>query len=298
MTTTVVAVRERPILLGGLEVRATMSGLKTQLRRPIDCRCNWDHCGRLLGVWGLSVPPYRYDGVEDLWRWRGDRQPKAGDWIEQCQTDVDDHATYPVRCPFGEVGDRLWVKEKWASPEANKKIPGRVAYDADGKCGAWLGDGAGGLVYMHHGRVIESEGYKLCFPEEGDKTYGLGRYTDVRSGRYPSYKHGWRSSTHMPRWASRITLEITGIRVERLQEITEEGAIAEGVGPGYVPNSAGTTSCVGHRPMFVRTWNETYGDTCSWTANRWVWVVEFRRVGMAATWGWLSSPGSDEGGHS
>ncbi len=81
----------------------------------------------------------------------------------------------------------------------------------------------------------------------------------------------WRPSIHMPRWASRITLEITGVRVERLNSISEEDAKAEG---------APTECCVigdKHFLGFRSLWKSIYGDE-SWQSNPWVWVIEFRRV--------------------
>jgi hypothetical protein len=102
-------------------------------------------------------------------------------------------------------------------------------------------------------------------------------------GDGPANPMRWRPSIHMPRRASRITLEITGVRVERVQEIGEEDAIAEGVGPGYVPNAMGSTTCVGHRPMFARLWDQINGKRpgCSWNDNPWVWAISFRRVEAA-----------------
>ena len=81
---------------------------------------------------------------------------------------------------------------------------------------------------------------------------------------------GWQPSIHMPRWASRLTLEITSIRVERLTEISEEDARTEGIGPDY------------GNPLlaFRALWNGTNGKRpgCSWEDSPWVWVLEFRRV--------------------
>ena len=76
----------------------------------------------------------------------------------------------------------------------------------------------------------------------------------------------WTPSIHMPRWASRITLEITAVRVQRVQDITEEDALAEGM----VPLDRSTP-----REMFAEVWQSIYGN---WPANPWVWVVEFRRI--------------------
>lgn len=98
----------------------------------------------------------------------------------------------------------------------------------------------------------------------------------------------WRPSIHMPRWASRILLEITGVRVERLHEISEADAQAEGVervvaGVGWRrycdPDSeeVGVPPCGDARRSFRSLWKFINGDE-SWNANPWVWVVEFKRV--------------------
>ena len=84
----------------------------------------------------------------------------------------------------------------------------------------------------------------------------------------------WRPSIHMPRWASRITLEVTGVRVERVQDITPEDAEAEGIEP-YAPIYAPSASAI---DAFSELWdslNAKYG----WDVNPWVWVVEFRQRG-------------------
>jgi hypothetical protein len=79
---------------------------------------------------------------------------------------------------------------------------------------------------------------------------------------------GWRPSIHMPRWASRITLEIAGVRVERLTEIDESGAIAEGFEP-----TLGSTAA----NLFFRLWDRIHGDG-SWSLDPWVWVIDFRMI--------------------
>lgn len=78
----------------------------------------------------------------------------------------------------------------------------------------------------------------------------------------------WAKDTHHPhaRWASRITLEVTAARVERVQDITDENAVADGM----VPLDRSTP-----REMFAEVWQSIYG---TWDANPWVWVIEFRRI--------------------
>jgi len=91
----------------------------------------------------------------------------------------------------------------------------------------------------------------------------------------PYAHNGWRPSIFMPRWASRITLEVTGVRVERLHAITEEDARAEGV---VAPNDAGHCWPDGQpRRVFADLWRQINGAE-SWDANPWVWVVSFKRL--------------------
>ena len=82
-------------------------------------------------------------------------------------------------------------------------------------------------------------------------------------------RHGWRPSIHMPRWASRILLEITSVRVERLRSMSQDDARAEGVIAASGPMEAGLA--------FRELWDSIYGED-SWRDNPWVWVVEFKRV--------------------
>lgn len=157
--------------------------------------------------------------------------------------DVDEVRT-PCRCPYGAPGDRLWVREAWGIGSRTDPWGGYdgIEYRADE---AWLEDGD--LLPCH----------KVSTPD------------DVCLG---DYRAGWKPSIHMPRWASRITLEITGVRVERLQDISVEDCRAEG---GMYDS-----------PVDVRAWYrdlwESINGPGSWDANPWVWVVEFRRLDTSA----------------
>lgn len=103
--------------------------------------------------------------------------------------------------------------------------------------------------------------------DEKDRTEGLiYRATD---DDWECRMFDWRASIHMPRWASRITLEVTGVRVERLQDISEEDAQAEGVQPW-------TGALQSYRADFCRIWSDLHGPG-AWGANPWVVVLEFRR---------------------
>ena len=100
----------------------------------------------------------------------------------------------------------------------------------------------------------------------------------------PATPEKWTPSLHMPRWASRILLEITGVRVERLNAISEEDATAEGVPPAgsLLPDYPGTFltpkgDFATAKVAFQRLWESIYGEE-SWKANGWVWVISFKRV--------------------
>lgn len=179
---------------------------------------------------------------------------------EDCQVAMSDES------PYGKRGDHLWVRETFATE--NPKRPGPIAYSADGVAGGII---SGKLWY--HGRVLEAEGYSTCFPEKGSPTLGISKY----GGK-------WRPSIHMPRWASRITLEISSIRVERLQDISDRGpsndCTAEGVfhTGNQLPSDwheRGFNSS--EKCAFHDLW-ESINGAGSWDANPWVWVLEFKRI--------------------
>ncbi len=105
----------------------------------------------------------------------------------------------------------------------------------------------------------------------------------------------WRPSIYMPRWASRITLEVTDVRVERVQEISEDDALAEGIEPGEVCRHPEICGRAGESALqcmqahhFLHLWDSINGKKpgCSWDDNPWVWVIEFRHI-----------DGLDEGDH-
>ncbi len=154
-----------------------------------------------------------------------------------------------TKCPYGKPGDRLWVRETWRTDASlDRKSPRLFT--------KWP------VEYLADG----------CRLEHG-ATYG---HTDGKP----------RPSIFMPRWASRITLEITGVRVERLQEISEEDAKAEGVDRACSDpyEIAAAESCddpgyfspTSYSEGFELAWNEINGKHASWASNPWVWVVEFR----------------------
>ncbi|EBR6784144.1 hypothetical protein CBO08_01875 [Salmonella enterica] len=136
--------------------------------------------------------------------------------------------------PYGKLGDRIWVRETF-------RVHSRATDVAT-------------LVYRASVRNSWTE-----------QTHRV----PVAVCNKPATPEKWTPSIHMPRWASRITLEITGVRVERLNSITESDAEAEGV----TDTGFGDLLVDGYRYL----WKSIYGEE-SWAANPLVWVIEFKRV--------------------
>lgn len=180
----------------------------------------------------------------------GTGQPESGTVLYARRGDgVWDQKTERLFCPYGVPGDRLWVRETWAPDDAYNRTFYRADADADGTV-PYLVSGAGGFGG------------------------GVGSFR-------PDH---WRPSIFMPRAASRITLEVTGVRVERLHDITEDDARAEGLcfnGLTYFVPERPTHAHVEPRVVFQRLWDSINGKRAPWTSNPWVWVVEFKRVDTA-----------------
>ncbi|HBS9332675.1 TPA: morphogenetic protein [Klebsiella pneumoniae] len=150
-----------------------------------------------------------------------------------------------TRCPFGAVGDRIWVRETFCPVDDTQY---------------------GGEKWVDYRATPR---YEASHPAGWDSAPN-----DAEALK-------WRPSIHMPRWASRILLEITGVRVERLNSISQEDAQAEGLEltgwrPTYSdPDSGGEVMTP--YDNFAELWSSIYGDE-SWKANSWVWVISFKRV--------------------
>jgi len=187
--------KERPILFSAPMVRALLDGSKTQTRRVAKLTAN-----------GHVKEP------------GGHRRWHTADFDAR------------LACPYGQPGDRLWVRETWARDDED----GSLCYRAD------IGQGG------------EADDW------ERNRIDGAPRYR-------------WRPSIHMPRAASRITLEITSVRVERLQDISRGDSMSEGC---PFPNMA-----KGDDPSqwFRNLWGSINGHE-SWQTNPLVWVVEFKRT--------------------
>lgn len=159
--------------------------------------------------------------------------------------------------PYGQPGDQLWVRETW-----NWFDPDSIPTDRAGPRAIFTGN-------------------------QGNRSIPwVAAYAADGHLPYPGYegRDHWRPSIHMPRWASRITLEITGVRVERLQDISIEDCKAEGAwGPdeSIVSEVENYFLCdtlsVNPRLAYQMLWERINGDK-SWDANPLVWVVEFKRV--------------------
>jgi len=157
---------------------------------------------------------------------------------------LDEGHWYGLRCPYGEPGDRLWVRETWAAPHKYDALPPRLI----------------------------PVGTNIHYRSTWEGPCGLR----------------WRPSIHMPRWASRVTLEITNIRAERLHDISWDDALAEGIDrlvdrydepdvwrdyssegpPEYTSDPI---------ESYATLWESIHGSG-AWDKNPWVWVLEFARV--------------------
>lgn len=222
--------KERPILMSAPMVRAILDGTKTQTRRAI----------KPVGNDGGFVLLDHGDG---LWTHRSDDGDSTFHTVKRGGKEYLDET--PHMCPYGQPGDRLWVRETWQ----HSNFP-LGPYDES--C----------IVFYRADYMDDPHGPDGELSPEG------------------AYRK-WRPSIHMPRLASRITLEITGVRVERLQDISEADCIGEGAHGGHGA-IAGYTYSATPLEHYRYIW-ESINGAGSWDANPWVWVIEFRsRAGPGA----------------
>lgn len=161
-----------------------------------------------------------------------------------------------LNSPIGKPGDRIWVRETWG--DVNLEGIPAVAYRSDGDVYSLMGDES----------FLDRDGAFNYDDPRVAKYYFAAWYSDLVSG----VEGNWRPSIHMPRWASRITLEITGVRVERLHSITL-GDICKEIGCGLYDFRPATYGFQAWKDL----WRSIYGDE-GWKANPWVWVIEFKVV--------------------
>jgi len=137
-----------------------------------------------------------------------------------------------------------------------------------------------GTDMMRHGRTHSTQDGVVKYLADGERRTINTKWRNVEV--WMARKPQSRPSIHMPRWASRLTLEITGVRVERLNDINEADAIAEGVtavssGGVTLFTTTGVNCFQTAKDAYAALWESINGPG-SWDANPWVWVVEFRRI--------------------
>jgi len=242
-------VTDRPIIFSAPMIRALLEGRKTQTRRMLKCRK------------GVTLADFEQG------------EPHAsgiGNWMRLDREKIQE--------PRFKAGDRLWVRENWRVG-AWDEDDGCIAVDyCDGPRREWLE-----IPDDYDGEKFNRLWISTC-----DELSAKGIDTD-KDGKY-HWKPGaspcrWRPSIHMPRWASRLTLIVEGVKIERLQEISEADAVAEGIreteapakdgmrhfgidGPGGLPTA---------RLAFFELWTAINGAE-SYRANPWVAAISFRVV--------------------
>ena len=183
------------------------------------------------------------------------------DWTDEYIKDPDNYLV--KECPYGEPGDRLWVREKWRIVEWDIGLPYQIEY-------------TDGVILQEPGDSSEYDfdSYRRLLLQCGEDCNKAGIEVDIdgyyilKDGVVPTQ---WRSPIHMPRWASRITLEITDVRVERLQDINFHDLQAEAVGiQGELARAM---------EEYIQIWDSLNAKRgYPWSSNPWCWVIEFQRV--------------------
>lgn len=213
--------KETPIIMSGNHPKLVLDGTKTMTRRVIKPQPK-PYLGYMMN----------YEGTGAI----------------QCGADYPDTDEDFVKCPYGQVGDRLWVRETFTWVYIAEKDPWKDRAIADGT----------------FRRMPNGEPVKMCYKADG---YEIGAR--------------WYPSIHMPRWASRITLEITEVRVERVQEISDTDARNEGITPDFIVWG----DCC-YTDGFIRLWNSLNAKRgYGWEVNPWVWVISFKvlkDIGMSS----------------
>lgn len=242
--------KERPILFQGAMVRALLDGRKTQTRRLVKPMPG--HQSTWLTVEKLSRSPRAMIARTNPENWFGAQfaHPLAGQFAHGVQNEEWSPLCW-VKCPYGEPGDRLWVREAW---------------------------------WHHKSSAIEQAGFvggSVCNLDR--KGCDFHPNQDFDPAKYPEL---WRKrpSIHMPRWASRITLEITDVRVQRLHEISETDSLAEGIrqmrdGSGTFVGREGpgklVTPWLTAKEAYFDLWDDINGHG-AWRENPWTWAISFR----------------------
>lgn len=244
--------KERPILFSTPMVEAIQNDRKTQTRRMMK----------------PQPDVFEYDGMFAM-------TDKSARW------GAVTNPTYPP-CPYGKVGDRLWVREKTRIVDWNDE--GEVVFQyADGTKSEWR------QLYSDESDY-DGEKYMEWWGRYCNRLESLGAKTDdYGQMSFDGVEFPWKPSIHMPRSACRIILEITDVLCERLQEISEQDAISEGVEtfrpvPGGGPAETMYRHYLkenkwGPSPVhsFQTLWQLINGHD-SWAANPWIWAISFKRI--------------------
>ncbi len=230
---------EHPILFSGPNVRAILEGRKTQTRRvirpqPTSITAHTEEVGNTSVIEIYDQGSARF-----------------------------------IKCPYGQLGDSLWVRETWAISSFSANVADQNKLEV---------------------------AYRVRKPEAHPHPDGMIHSLEWRSVDYETWKkytqkgyYSWRPSIHMPRWASRITLEVVDVRVERVQDIGDEDCFAEGACRWYKDEDYGVmcdwTEGKRSNPywtpqyIFKRLWDSINAKRgYGWDTNCWVWVIEFKVI--------------------
>lgn len=250
----------KPILFNTEMVRAILCGTKTCTRR---------------------VVRYKYSNTE-----MKIKKDKYGARLIEIQKDENsDGSTYHKLLPFVEKeapyqpGDILYVRETWQEVYDTE-------WDSDKTQEVKIQD----IIYNFDDISKKCVGLSTEYstPEMKPRNkYYIYKTDDIKYTE-PKWALKWRPSIHMPKEAARIFLKVTNVRMERLQEITDDGCIAEGVYPSPCRKCNATFGCdtcpdEGYHETdgFSELWNSTIKksdlDRYGWDANPYVWVIEFER---------------------
>jgi hypothetical protein len=250
-------VTDKPIIFSAPMVKAMLAGRKSQTRRILKLPTKGIYERKDMGGW---APTINGGGGSFTIARDGTRKPApetVGIWHQTTGTCLD--------APW-QAGHRLWVRETWA--------------DVNTSCGPGIGYRADGDFYQPE---YDGEDFGAGPSYNYDKY--PGHYTmwfsDLLAG---SSGHAWRSPIHMPRWASRLTLIVTDVRVQRLQDISEADCDAEGVsqsplayGTAQVKIDDKTHYGWSAYELYRDLWNSLHGPD-AWAANPWVAAVSFRVI--------------------
>lgn len=223
--------RERPIIFSSPMVTAIIDRRKRVTRRTVTM---FRGIGPVTQFHRTNTPGYD-------WIFR-DRRMLWNDFT---------HERLLARCPYGVVGDRLWVRETWQAVH--------FAVDEYGNVDDWY----------HAEQIPKSsqDGWWTAVYAAGDP------YQSDQSSERRGFP--WRPAIHMPRWAARLVLEVTKVDLCHLQSITSQDIAAEGFPVDYSVSDRPDVLEFEQRQAFAAAWDRMHGKKSPWLANHPVWVIEF-----------------------